>query len=496
MRIISKNPTKAYLYDFTEKDIENLKKELSFKYTSVSYLIRNHYKKSWLKQKSYAAWATQLEELKEQESGSVLQKDSNGWYIRPGYLTYLKNRYDFSNQVEYPSLKKIPWKNALSFEPYDYQKYSVEKLLEAKHGAVSLPTGAGKTAIIHLLVRNSGLKTVIVTPSKSIFLELYESFVHLFGDKYVGSFGNGKKDIKKQITIAIGKSLTSIKSKTKEEDFFKDKEMVIVDESHSWATDDLERVCHGIFSDTPYRFYMSGTQIRNDGGTKILHSIIGPIVYEMSLEDAIKKQYLCPLKFNIISVGTSSNSRSTDPLTVKREHFLRNTKIGDVISTMCNAIVTVKNQSCLILVEELEQISYLKDKLTVPFTYIHGDAGNGCKESGLNKVDLKKELERFNTGEVKVLIGTRSISTGTNIFPTHQVFNWMGGSSEIVTKQGAMGRSTRKLENSKYKDFHQPKPFSNIYDFEVQGQKVLNNQLEKRIGFYQEAGEHINFIKY
>ena len=57
-----------------------------------------------------------------------------------------------------------------------------------------------------------------------------------------------------------------------------------------------------------------------------------------------------------------------------------------------------------------------------------------------------------------------------------------------------MGRSTRKLEISKYKDFHKEKLFTSIYDVRVKGQKILESQLKKRIEFYEESGGEIKYF--
>ena len=133
----------------------------------------------------------------------------------------------------------------------------------------------------------------------------------------------------------------------------------------------------------------------------------------------------------------------------------------------------------------------LQHLLKVPFAYVHSADKKKAAEFGLEKVDLQDSVDKFNKGEAKVLIGTKAIATGTNIFPTFNVINWMGGSSEIVTKQGAMGRSTRKLELSKFKDLHKPKPCSMIFDFRVKGIPMLDKQLAKRVSFYQESGGEI-----
>jgi len=81
------------------------------------------------------------------------------------------------------------------------------------------------------------------------------------------------------------------------------------------------------------------------------------------------------------------------------------------------------------------------------------------------------------------------------MYPTHNTVNWVGGSSEIVTKQGPMGRSTRKLEISEYADLHSPKAFALIFDFNVIGQPMLERQLLKRKAWYKESGGDINHFE-
>ena len=111
---------------------------------------------------------------------------------------------------------------------------------------------------------------------------------------------------------------------------------------------------------------------------------------------------------------------------------------------------------------------------------------------GFEQDDSQEQVDKFNKGEIRVLIGTRAIATGTNLYPTHNTINCVGGSSEIITKQGTMGRSTRKLEISKYKHLHKPKPATMIYDFDITNNPKLKAQLKKRIEWYKEANGTID----
>ena len=487
------HPTKAHV-EANPQELQALKKQLTFTNTSKAFLIKKHKENRWFKKSNPIGWEERLQELEQELKGSVYSYENGSYYIRPGSIPYISGNITLlSNEIYYPEFKPIPWFSPPEFEPYPYQSEAVDGLMAIKHGNISLPTGCGKSFILLMLAKRMGLDTVVVTPSKSIFNELLTEFQKRLGKRYVGGYGDGKKDIKKKITIAIGKSLTMLEPGTPAHEFFANKKAMLVDESHTFAADQLNTVCHGVLSHVPYRMFVSATQTRNDGTEKVLQSIIGENILHMDLHEAIKQGFLCPLHFNILKTYSKSASKIKDPMKCKRTHFLYNPNVAELYAKIANASWNAKKESTLILVEELKQIALIKDMLTVPFSYVHSGSKKDAEKFGLKKVDLQTEVDRFNKGEVKVLIGTRAIATGTNIYPTHSTCNWMGGSSEIITKQGTMGRSTRLLEKSRYKDLHKPKPFTRIFDISIKAQPMLENQLKKRISFYEEAKGEINF---
>lgn len=490
MNIKITEPTKAYLFDYTNEDLQSLSKELTYRNTSVQFQLLKLKKNRWFKEKNPTGWLQAINDLESQVKTTLLFKDEKGLFIRPGSISYLKNQYRCENHIEYPKPKLIPWAKPIPFDPYSYQTEAVRNLLDVKHGAVSLCTGAGKTFCLQMLTKNLGLKTVIVVPSKSIFIEVLEAFETYFGKSRVGAFGQGKKDIKKDITVAIGKSVTMIKPNTPEWEFMSNKQVLIWDESHLSGAEELQKACHGVLSNAPYRFFLSGTQTRGDGSVPLLQSITGPVVYEFSTSSGIKGGFLNKLEFRILQTPSHRpNYYVDDPMTMKRIHLLRNPNVLDLAAKIANSSANSLGESTLILVEEIDQIAELAKRLTVPFTYVHG--GSLKKEEaellGLENRNLKEELFKFNNGDVKVLIGTDSISTGTNIFPTHNTINLQGGSSEISTKQGVIGRSVRLLNKSKFKDKHKPKDVSKVWDFDILNIDILKRQLEKRIKFYEET---------
>ena len=93
--------------------------------------------------------------------------------------------------------------------------------------------------------------------------------------------------------------------KTRDKVFFKNKQVMLIDESHTFPSATLTKVNHGVLKDVPYRMFFSGTQTRGDGALPLLQGIIGKCVCTLGIKEAIEKKYLCPLKFYVFSTVVS-----------------------------------------------------------------------------------------------------------------------------------------------------------------------------------------------
>lgn len=491
IKIIS--PTKAILTSYAQEELESLVKELTYTNLSVQHQLKRLSKNHWFKNNNPEKYKEQCEILKESLHNTLIFKDDNTVYIRPGSIPYLKGAsIQVEDLIEYPKPKKIPWKAPLPFKLYPYQEESIQKLLEVKHGNVNICTGGGKTSVILSICRELGLQTVIVTPSSSIFNEILESAEKHFGKNKVGGYGDGKKKIGKLITVTVSKSLTNLCPGTPEYDFFKKTQVFIGDENQTLPSDTLEEVCHGILSEAPYRFFFSGSPTRADGSVKLLESIIGETVLTLTTKEAVEKGFVSPHNFKIVKVFTSEPNVTTgDPLETKRVHFLRNKNICNFIAKLCNALAS-KGQQTLVLVEELNQIAMLYPKIETTVAIAHSEKElQKLQELGLYKVKPNESVEKFNKKEAMVLIGTSCISTGTNIYPMTHTVNWQGGASEVKTKQGAVGRSVRLPKSNPYMNLCGPKESVTIWDFSVIGNYTLERHLQERIEYYKDSGENL-----
>lgn len=496
MKFLITSPVKAFVQEYTVDEFASLAKQLTYINTSVQHLIKRHSNNHIWKSRNFDSWQVHLDELKKDLKKTLLFTEDEKLYIRPGSIPHLVGlEFTVENLIEYPTPKRIPWLKPLPFELYPEQNESVDGFIRDKHVNVSLTTGFGKSAIILKICRELGLRTTIQVPSKSIFEELLERFEYHFGKKYVGTFGAGKKKLGKLFTIAIGDSITNIQPGTEEYEFFSNQDVLITDESHEFAAESLEKNCHGVLSNIPLRFFGSATQIRNDGSGPLLNSIIGKNVCALSTEEAVKKGYICPHDFRIVSVESSNPSfESHDALALKREHFLKNRNIASFIAKLANASAA-QGKGTLVLVEELSQLSMLIPMLTVPFAIAHSEKRKErLEELGLEKVDNKESIEKFNKGEVFVLAGTSCIATGCNMYHCHNVANWVGGASPIKTKQGAVGRGVRFGRSNPWaSNWKVPKEFCNIYDFNV-NHPTCERHLGSRIEYYLDSGQGL--IKY
>lgn len=505
-----------------------------YKNKSIEFQYKRHMKNRRWPSYDPVGWKAHGDALRQKIEKSVMFEEDGKLFVRPGYIPYLKEKFEveITNQVNYPRPRPYPWYKRMDMTPHPYQSESVQRLIEEKHGNVELCTAAGKSLILLMIAQKLGLKTVVMVPSASIFTEMVERFQHYLGPTSVGMIGDGKKKYGKNFMICISDSLTNLKPGTKEYEEISKADVLLADESHTIPAETLENVCHGVLRDIPYRFFLSGTQTRGDGTERMLQAIIGKTVYKLSTSDAIKNGYICDHSFKILPIDTTGQTfYSQDALEMKRVHFLNNSNIANFTAKLANTVAQAKNESTLVLVDELSQIVLLAPLLKVPYvlaTSADDKINIVCTVLGLDKTKIKKTIkdkpeklealinsmtdsqmamysmiknsnpmeavEKFNKGEAKVLIGTSCISTGTNIFPTHHTVNWQGGTSEIKTKQGAVGRSVRKLEISKFAEFHPPKKKSIIYDFYLKGVESMVRHLKTRINHYKASGTLIEWV--
>ena len=484
-KIVIVSPTKAILPQtlFVDSGTANtIKTMLSYQDKKAEFQYKRMKNSSWLRHKLGSAYQDELDRLKSSVNQILLHENDGVYSTYPSLALKIADRFglEIENQVAYPDSKLIPWSKPPTKKLRPYQKEALEKLLETKHAAVSISTGLGKSFILLNICKQLGLKAVIMTPSVSIANQIYDEFSTAFGKRYVGAFFDSKKESNKLFVVSVAASLTRVEKGTKDWNNLTSTKVFIADESHTCPAKTLEDVCHRLLKDAPYRFFFSATQMRGDGLGLLLEAIVGPIVYSMDLKEGVEQGFLTKPVFHVIHTTSPSDFNSDDVNENTRQHLYYNPKVNQIAATLANRAVEQFGHPVLILVDEIEQFSYLLPHLKHEVGFAHGGVTklNSPKiPKEYHSSDPKALVERFNALGLPILVGTSCISTGTDIRPVKTIIYLMGGKSEIQLRQ-AIGRGTRLFEGKS--EFH-------FFDFNITNVPDMVRHATDRIAIYQQV---------
>jgi superfamily II DNA or RNA helicase len=480
-------------YDDNFEVSDQIKRFLTYTDRGVQYQLKKMSQNYRWQHSDPDGFMARKAELKEDSVKSLVYRDPIS--LEP--LTYsglwkdLETRFGLKLERTYADLSKmptIPW-NVKPFDMRYYQKEAVEALLTAQHGAISLPTGSGKSLVIINLCKECPVQTTIVTPSKQITNQLYDDFVAAFGLKRVGKYGSGKNEIGKLFTVCTGQALVRLEKGTPEYDFFFKSKMLIWDESHTTPAETFEQVCMGPLIDTPLRFFVSATQLRTDGSQMKLKGITGPVVYTKEFTELVEEGFLARPSFKIINVSVNGYSGYGDINKEESQHLFLNPNVNKVAADLAFKMISLQDKPTVILIDNFQQFMHLRNYITIPFEFVHGGSSNRVNKDKVAlrdflpeeywKPDVEGAIERFNNGQTKLLIGTSAISTGVDLKPTGCLIYLQGGMSEVKVRQ-AIGRGTRVTDT---------KNAVTIFDFNIRGSNSLERHLAARQEIYETMGQ-------
>jgi len=481
--------TKVTPIKVTLEDSPLLESYLTYIDKGVDFELNKLRHNKWMKRDDLYAWREKVALLEQKRKQSLLFSDPSPWtYSGLGSWLAEKLNTQFEDLVAYPDPKPIPWERIPTKVPRDYQEEMKEKLIQAKHGAVEVGTGLGKSFVILLLAKHYGLKTVVMTPSVSIANQIYEEFLYHFGERYVGRFFNRKKDSSKLFTIGLDDSLTRIEEGSTHWINLSAAKVFIADESHQCPAKTLAKVCFGLCGTAPYRFFFSGTQMRGDGLDLLLAAITGDIVYKKTVQEGVDEGWLARPMFRMIDILGRSDYQSKDANDMTRGHLLYSKEVNSKAADIANFMVE-QGRQVVILVKELEQFTWLLPYLKYEVKFAHGGVtktkygpkGKILKRGSdldvpqaFHNSDPHALVESFNRKEFPILVGTSCITTGTDIQTVGAVIFLRGGKSEIDLRQ-SIGRGTRLPPGKK--DFF-------FIDFNVQDGDIVHRHAEARREIY------------
>jgi superfamily II DNA or RNA helicase len=158
-------------------------------------------------------------------------------------------------------------------------------------GLLSLPCGAGKTAIALYLISKMGKKAFILVHKEFLMNQWIERIEQFLPGAKIGKIQGNIIDIdNKDIVIGM---IQSISMKDYDLDIFDTFGFAILDEAHRVPSREFSKALQKINS--KYMLALSATPNRKDGLTKVLKWFIGDMIYQRkgkSLEQSVVRRYI------------------------------------------------------------------------------------------------------------------------------------------------------------------------------------------------------------
>ena len=373
-----------------------------------------------------------------------------------------------------------------------HQDEALACFMEKEHGILAMATGTGKTVtsmkIIDKLFEESKIKRVIITMFGNDLLDQWAKQIRdNYGDKQIYYHYESHKDLNKFIMhpdnaiLIISRDadnlskLLSLLNRAPGD--YKNDTLFIFDEVHGAGANSFVQNLAGRISPYRYRLGLSATPEReyDDVGNDFIKSEIGEIIFEFSLEDAIKKGILCefdyiPLPYNLTEAEKNKKKKIIAAFNAKKE-------AGEIVdeTEMFTQLARI-NKIAINKIQQFEKlVSVRPELLKKSIIFVHEmEYGIRLQEVLVKYTDRyhtyyaddeKSHLDDFAKGKIECLLTCKKISEGIDISTVTNIFLFSSDRSKLVTTQ-RIGRALRL-------DKMNPNKKATVVDF------ILNDSTEK-----------------
>jgi len=397
-------------------------------------------------------------------------------YFWTGFIPKIQE-YLFENHIPCTIINKIV--NPMEFEdpilPITLRKDQLALLTNIKdscRGIVLSPTGSGKTEI------QMGLISSLPEDTKILFLSYSTSINKQTADKII-KYGLGKVQLiggnnkfdnfYGNIVVSTIQSITKIDPKEYIEYF----DAVIIDEAHHIRANGTQYIKVLSHLDCPIRVGFTATLPTDKESLLTMEGLVGPVIGELSRNDAIEKGIIAMPKVRLIKLPYNHDIKE------KRTYFdvyqrgivennTRNRLICQTAKQYINEGLTV-----IILINRIEHGEELKRLCDVVFRinakFIYGETEQDERET------VKQD---FINGDIDCVIASSAWGEGINIPTVNVMINAAGGKDELRVLQH-IGRVLRKTES---------KDSALVIDFFDPSHHYLINHFGSRVTLYMDEG--------
>ncbi len=180
------------------------------------------------------------------------------------------------------------------------QRQAIQKWLETRRGVIVMPTGTGKTEVALHLMQKTSCSTLVVAPVRDLMYQWHRRIQSAFNYD-AGIIGDNTFNIRPvSVTTYDSASIHAARLGNQ----FK---LIVFDECHHLPGEFRREAA--MMSIAPWRLGLTATPERSDGRHHELDFLIGPVVYELTI-DAVKGKSLADFDVIRIPIHLSSSEQS------------------------------------------------------------------------------------------------------------------------------------------------------------------------------------------
>ncbi|WP_264775299.1 DEAD/DEAH box helicase family protein [Deinococcus aetherius] len=353
---------------------------------------------------------------------------------------------------------------ARELTPYRHQQLALHAWKQAgRRGVVVLPTGAGKTFVAQLAMRDTPRSTLVCVPTLDLMHQWYSGLLAAFPDADVGLLGGGSRD---ETPVLIS---TYDSAAIHAEQLAGRYALQVFDEAHHLPSDFHRAVAElGL---APYRLGLTATPRRSDGRELHLEDLIGRVVYHCAPDD-LAGDTLADYREVVIRVRLSpAEQRHYDDLIRTRNDFLRrnNIQLGSIDGwkQFVMSSGTPQGRAAMLAHREARSLAYgtegklrvLEEVLanhpsdrTLIFTddnaAVYRISRDFLIPAITHQTPVKERhalLEKFRRGGYRILVTSRVLNEGVDV-PEAAVAVVLSGTATEREHIQRLGRILRKAE--------------------------------------------------
>ncbi len=356
------------------------------------------------------------------------------------------------------------------FIPYPHQVEAAYKMLKHRYGHIEVATSGGKSLIFSIMVfyilfRKPTAKILLIVPSISLVTQFYDDMLdYNLGfnkenqnplDLRIQEIMSDKPrkvrdDKEPNIYIGTYQSLINWGTDALEPNFFKQFNVVMVDESHKASANELSTILKRTFGYAHYRLGMSGTYpLEGTSELMAIESVTGPKLMTVKARELMDKGLISNVKIKALILQYDDREFAESVYSIKKhgggrraydieKEYVQNSEKRKMF---LGKLVNKFNNNSLVLFHNIAYGTALYDYfrsnvIGKDFYYIDGSTPSQKREY------IKKQME-MTDGNTKVLVGSyQTIATGWSVKAiTNVIFADSFKSPHIVIQ--AIGRSLR-----------------------------------------------------